>query len=188
MVNKNEEKENINDVLAESLSVLLMEKSFDKIKVIDICNEANVPRSTFYYHFNDKNELLKYTIKSISKRITDEVTDDSPDDFFEFISFFEKIVIESLNKHRTIFIPIFERNKNSAAFDMVLDIVCESLKVRLNEEVKKGNIKLSVPVDLIAEFYIGGVNRLVKFWLLNYEIYTTKDLYNALDNLLVIEK
>ena len=33
-------------------------KSFEEIKVSDICKEAHINRSTFYNNFNDKYDLL----------------------------------------------------------------------------------------------------------------------------------
>jgi len=39
--------------LASSLKKLLAEKTLDKITVIDITNDCEVNRQTFYYHFKD---------------------------------------------------------------------------------------------------------------------------------------
>ena len=47
-----------NKVLFDALLQLMKEKTFEEIKVSDICNKALVNRSTFYAHFNDKYELL----------------------------------------------------------------------------------------------------------------------------------
>lgn len=44
--------------LAQSLKQLGAEKILDKITVADITNRCGVNRQTFYYHFNDKYELL----------------------------------------------------------------------------------------------------------------------------------
>ena len=46
-------------LLEDSLGLLLEEKPFEDIRVIDICAKANMHRSTFYTYYNDKYELLK---------------------------------------------------------------------------------------------------------------------------------
>ena len=46
------------NLLYASLIKLMKDKSFEEIKVADICNEAYINRSTFYSHYNDKYELL----------------------------------------------------------------------------------------------------------------------------------
>lgn len=46
--------------IAESLIGLTMKKPFDKISVADITKACNLNRQTFYYHFQDKYELLDW--------------------------------------------------------------------------------------------------------------------------------
>ena len=47
-----------NNTLYDALINLLKEKTFEEIKVSDICQKALVNRSTFYAHFIDKYELF----------------------------------------------------------------------------------------------------------------------------------
>ena len=46
--------------IADSLKTLSKEKPFDKISVGDIAACCNVNRQTFYYHFQDKYDLLTW--------------------------------------------------------------------------------------------------------------------------------
>ena len=46
--------------LAQSLKELGATKNLDKITVADITDNCGVNRQTFYYHFNDKYELLSW--------------------------------------------------------------------------------------------------------------------------------
>lgn len=46
--------------IADSLKELTRAKSFDKIGVVDITEKCGINRQTFYYHFSDKYELLKW--------------------------------------------------------------------------------------------------------------------------------
>lgn len=49
---------NTKDIISQSFKKLMEKKSFDKITISDISNEAKINRQTFYYHFHDKYELL----------------------------------------------------------------------------------------------------------------------------------
>jgi len=46
------------DRLGDALVELLVQKSFDDIRVQDILDRAGVSRSTFYTHYRDKNDLF----------------------------------------------------------------------------------------------------------------------------------
>ena len=46
--------------IAEALKRLLVQKSIGQVRVMEICQEAEVARATFYYHFEDKYDLMFY--------------------------------------------------------------------------------------------------------------------------------
>ena len=50
--------------LASGLKELTRRKSFDKITIHDITEECGLNRQTFYYHFQDKYELLNWVYYS----------------------------------------------------------------------------------------------------------------------------
>ncbi len=39
---------------------LMLQKPLDKIRVTEICREAEIERPTFYYHFRDKYDLVAW--------------------------------------------------------------------------------------------------------------------------------
>jgi AcrR family transcriptional regulator len=45
-------------VLHEALVTLILERGWDAVSVSDVCEKADVGRSTFYVHFADKENLL----------------------------------------------------------------------------------------------------------------------------------
>lgn len=48
--------------LAQSLKELMENESFDKLSVSDITSNCGLHRQTFYYHFDDKYELLEWIV------------------------------------------------------------------------------------------------------------------------------
>ena len=48
--------------LSETLKKILQEKSLDKVTVVDIVEASAINRQTFYYHFEDKYELLDWIV------------------------------------------------------------------------------------------------------------------------------
>lgn len=48
--------------MAEALKELMHDTSFEKITVSDVTEKCNIHRQTFYYHFQDRYELLDWVI------------------------------------------------------------------------------------------------------------------------------
>lgn len=46
--------------IADKMKDLMKKKSIDKIRITEICEAAEIERSTFYYHFRDKYELVAW--------------------------------------------------------------------------------------------------------------------------------
>ena len=55
--------------LFDALLELMKEKTFEEIKVSDICNLALVNRSTFYAHFDDKYDLLANCLDDLKQNL-----------------------------------------------------------------------------------------------------------------------
>lgn len=52
-------------LIREALVRLIDEKGYDAITVLDITDRADINRSTFYYHYRDKDELLQQSIQDM---------------------------------------------------------------------------------------------------------------------------
>ena len=46
--------------IADKMKELMKVKSIDKIRITEICTAAEIERSTFYYHFKDKYDLVAW--------------------------------------------------------------------------------------------------------------------------------
>ena len=54
-------------MIAQALKELMDQKAFQKISVSDIMKQCDMRRQTFYYHFQDKYELLAWIYQSDTK-------------------------------------------------------------------------------------------------------------------------
>ena len=56
-------------LMVEALLLLLEKKEYDFITVKEICEKAGINRSTFYMHYDTKDDLLVETMKYINARL-----------------------------------------------------------------------------------------------------------------------
>ncbi|MBQ8209469.1 MAG: TetR/AcrR family transcriptional regulator C-terminal domain-containing protein [Clostridia bacterium] len=148
--------------LSASLFKLMEEKPFEKISTIDICQSADVPRATFYNHFEDKFDLLRYALKNIIKTVTQDLNNNInqseyplkiADNILSFIKANEKLAKK-----------IVSANYNSVLFNeikkVVFDQLYETLTIKESQERKYLANK-----QMIAEFYANGIVYSVKTWI-----------------------
>lgn len=58
--------------LTGALLTLMEERPYGEITVVDICQRAMVHRTTFYAHFEDKNDLFQYVLRNMMDRFSAE--------------------------------------------------------------------------------------------------------------------
>jgi len=163
--------------LYDALILLLKEKTFEEIKVSDICKKALINRSTFYAHFQDKYELfasliddlkqsLNYELKNINKDLTVK------EYYIELI----KVFLDHIEGKEEIYRSIMINNKNSIIMDMIYDTI--------NEDISKKLDDLDIPTDIASSYYLGGVVNVGMFWLRNGKKYTKEEMLDFLNKLI----
>jgi len=70
--------------LLSSMLMLLEQRNFAKITTNDICEDALISRSTFYCHFRDKYDLLRYWLSSLETELTQDAHEQ--ENFFNSIN------------------------------------------------------------------------------------------------------
>ncbi len=56
-------------LLQQALGEMLTEQSFASVTIADITRRAGVNRATFYAHFQDKDDLLEWTLREKCRRV-----------------------------------------------------------------------------------------------------------------------
>lgn len=79
---------NTKRALSESLKNIMRKKSFSKITVSEIIADCGVNRKTFYYHFEDIYDLLKWTFENEAVEVVKH---------FDLISDYEEAIVFAMD-------------------------------------------------------------------------------------------
>ena len=148
-----------------AFGAMLRKKRYENITVQEIIDEANVGRSTFYAHFETKDDLLKKMCTDIFDHVFGSTTDtDMHCDFTD----------SSTNIETRLYHILWhlKNNKTNAANIFLSDsgeLFLGYFKQSLNEMFKSyvGQTDLSVPQDFILNHLSGSFAEAVKWWVKN---------------------
>lgn len=152
-----------NERLQRALMSLIGEKSYDKITVSDLIDRADVGRSTFYAHYETKDDLLLAGLEYLTSDIEQYVTDDpgAGDAVLPSFGIFQHV---SDNHQR------FRRLLGSRGIDLVqraaLDMLTEMALSRIEERAADGE-RSEIPATTRAAFAAGSLMAFVAWWLDN---------------------
>ena len=111
-------------VLFETLVLLMKEKSFEEIKVSDICKKALINRSTFYSHYSDKYELFMELIDALKDNLTESLNNNDSNVYTrEYFIDLIKLLLDHIDEKKDIYYSILLNNRNSIVIDIIVDVV-----------------------------------------------------------------
>jgi AcrR family transcriptional regulator len=149
--------------LIDALIELMALKTYDSISIKEIVEKANVGRSTFYAHYQTKDDL----VKSGFERILDVTLEHmflSKDN--------QNLMVDAtmLFQHAQGHYHLFKTLMWGAGFEILtkdeLNVLYEKMRQRLSQFFTDEN-KLSVPLNVLSIYLSGNLLILLKWWLDN---------------------
>ena len=151
--------------IIEAFGDLIFEKSFKDITISEICEKALVNRSTFYLHFDDKEQLLMQSIYDVMFRINEvTVSKCRTNDIGEYYRVIGDLVFKILTEHKSDFRKLFKHNDVNLIFEPAQSYLSFNINRHI-KTIKKTGSGLDLPSSLISEFYSGGIISLAKWWI-----------------------
>lgn len=149
-------------IIASALKKLMEGESFHKISVSDVMKECNMRRQTFYYHFQDKFELLEWIYQEETKEnITDFIEYEKWENIFSqlFYYFFQ---------NQRFYRNALEVSEQNSLTHYLFDHIKNLYTKIIDEWILRNDIGISKQrKDVIASFYSYGFVGTVKTWIEN---------------------
>lgn len=153
------------NAIFQAFSRLLEEKPFHNITVQEILDEANIGRSTFYSHFETKDELLKEMCTDIFHHIFshDLYSETSHDFSFSDHSLRERIthLFYHLKDNKGNVLGVLSGESS----ELFMRYFKEYLRTMFEQYPK--SLKQGVPPEFAMNHLIGSLAEAVKWWTAN---------------------
>ncbi len=162
--------------LVETMQKLLERKSFQRITVNDICQNAMVSRSTFYLHFDDKYQLLMFFLQDERKQLEKAMHEN---DAKETIGGAFSIIKARKNTYRNI----LDSENNSELYQMFLKFFSEFISDTLIANEKQG-IELVGPLPILSAYYANAIAGTMLWWINDNSTVSVDEVALCLYNLL----
>ena len=150
----NDMKKNITITLFE----MLQEKRLEKITVKDIADKCNISRQTFYYHFSDIFDIVKYIFSEATNKALEDYSDiDNWETGYVRIMNWtlknKNLVLNTYNSVRREYVEYFMKK---VLFEYIIKVVkTEAKNIKVTEE----------QCDFIANFYTLALNAVSLEWI-----------------------
>ncbi len=138
--------------ISTGIKELTKKKIFDKITVSDITQICGLNRQTFYYHFQDKYDLVNWIY--YNELITPAIEGISYDNCFDRIY----QILSNMKKEDYFYINIFKAQIKTEFEESLFNIVSEVFEVIIDKITSESNVKVETDeIKFIAEFYAFGM-------------------------------
>ena len=152
-------------MLHEALLSLLAKKDYDSITVEDVCESADVGRSTFYAHYTSKDDLMRSGFKHLRQSLVDRQRDAAVSRNVKGRGLaFSQAVFEHARDHRHLHRTLVGNRGGAIALGTVRQILCDLVRGELAAKAGK-NSKDEIPRELVVQYVVGAYMAVVTWWL-----------------------
>jgi AcrR family transcriptional regulator len=148
-------------VLKECLISLLQQRNIDKITVTELCNAADISRSTFYAHYTDPFDLLHHIERELLDELDCYLSGFSfvggATESFRFISKIFDYIAANADLCRVVL-----GENGSSSFRKELVLYVQQMSIREWRDVEKVDAEL---IDYLSLFGVNGCIGVVQKWL-----------------------
>lgn len=150
--------------LITTFSDLLETKSFDNITIQDLCEKANVRRSTFYRHFNDKYDLLNHIVGTLIEYFrTLHLSEIDPKDPRQFFNKFMKDILLFISDNKAMVKSVISINIYSEVYQILYNQIYAVVKRQIEFDKQIG--QFYIDEFIYGEFLAGGILSVILNWI-----------------------
>jgi len=152
-------KQRTRQAVSQALIALIQEKRYDAITVQDVCDRANVGRSTFYAHYQDKDDLLTTNFSDVMKSLGQPLAYRDGQLVFPIAPLFEHV-----QGHQHLY--------KALLWGGGMDVLMRAGQKQWSQQIEhyvgallKDGRQPAVPIAIVASYIAGSLQTLLLWWL-----------------------
>lgn len=176
------------NLLRDALIALILENSYDAVSVQDIAARADVGRATFYLHYRDKDELLLECVDAIVAAFMQQVQQQNVDEWISSDGAPMHMVFLFAHQNADLFRVIMRGHGGIKASQRLQSIVAEKTSQVVLASTRKSGVQLTIPVEVISNFFAGSLLALINWWLENDVPYSAEQMAQMFRKLVMFNR
>jgi AcrR family transcriptional regulator len=161
-------------LLLHALSALILEKGYEAMTVQDVIDRANVGRSTFYAHFQDKEDLLLRGVEMLWAELEKHIRNAIPTE--ETVWNLSLSMFQHAQGQRLLYKALVGKQGGNVALKHIQKhlylLVYEHLQLAMSKK------NTTFPPEILAQHFVSSFISLLTWWLDNDTHYSAEQMNN----------
>jgi AcrR family transcriptional regulator len=153
-------------MLQHALTSLILKKGYEAITIQDICDEANVSRSTFYAHHPSKDDLKRRGFEHLRNELVDRQREvlATPGDIKDRSLGFSLTMFEHARDHIDLYRALVGTRGGTVSLGQIRKILSELVRNEFPATVAKNSAD-NVPCEFVIQYLVGAYMAVLIWWL-----------------------
>jgi AcrR family transcriptional regulator len=153
-------------MLQHALTSLILKKGYEAITIQDICDEANVGRSTFYAHYTSKDDLKRKGFEHLRKQLVDRqrAAQAAPGDIKDRNFGFSLTMFEHARDHIDLYRALVGGRGGTVSLGQIRQILSDLVRNEFAAPVGN-NSGDTIPRELVVQYVAGAYMAVLTWWL-----------------------
>ena len=150
--------------LQHALKSLILKKGYEAITIKDICEEANVGRSTFYAHYTSKDDLRRSGFENLRRLLVDRQRDAlaTPGDIRDRSLGFSRTMFEHARDHMDLHRA--QVGGGTVGLGIIREILSDLVRDELAATIDEKSEEVA-PRELVVQYVVGAYMAVLTWWL-----------------------
>ena len=146
-------------LLAESMKQLMQKMPLEKISVSDIVEHADIGRNTFYYHFQDKYDLVIWIFQTESAALFADSLNQG--NWYNAMELLEGYLQQNREFYCNALAYDGQNSLREYLFELFKDMVMQQI---LEQEAESGTMLPQRDLEFAADFFAGALQGVLVRW------------------------